>query len=340
MDEDLALHRLRRLSIALLLPVLSGCQMVLLNPAGDVAMQQRDILLWSVVLMLLIILPVMALTIFFAWRYRESNKAADYAPDWHHSTALEVAIWAAPLAIIVALGALTWVGTHILDPYRPLSRLAPGRPVAAATKPLRVEVVAMDWKWLFIYPDLGIASLNEMAAPVDTPIAFKITASHVMNSFFVPALAGQIYAMPGMETPLQAVVNRPGDYEGFSANFAGDGFSDMRFRFRGLSPAAFQAWVQAAKAHGQTLDRAAYLILDKPSQAEPVRYYAAVTPDLYGAAINGCVDPAKPCADALMRLDAKADHPTPDHAVPAAAPVAMPGMAMTKPAASPVAAKE
>jgi cytochrome o ubiquinol oxidase subunit 2 len=321
------LQRLRLILLAVLVPLLSGCKMVLLQPAGDVALQQRDVLLVATVLMLIIIVPVMALTAWFAWHYRQSNREAVYEPDWHHSTALEVAIWSAPLAIIVALGAVTWVGTHILDPYRPLARIAPGRPITAGTKPLKVEVVALDWKWLFIYPDLGIATINEMAAPIETPIDFHITASSVMNSFFVPALAGQIYAMPGMETPLHAVVNTQGVYDGFSANYAGAGFSDMTFKFHGLDDAGFQRWVQAVKARGGVLDRAGYIQLAKPTEREPVRYYGAIDPGLYKAVLNQCVGPGKPCADAVMRMDAPAPRPT-------AKAETMPGMAMPGMAAS------
>ena len=162
-------------------------------------------------------------------------------------------IWAAPLLIIIALGALTWISTHTLDPYRPLTRIDANRPVTPDVKPLVVEVVALDWKWLFIYPEQGIAVVNELAAPVDRPIEFRITASSVMNSFYIPELAGMIYAMPGMETELHAVINKPGDYEGFSANYSGAGFSHMRFRFHGLDNAGFAQWVQSAKAGGQTL---------------------------------------------------------------------------------------
>jgi cytochrome o ubiquinol oxidase subunit 2 len=323
------LIRLRPLLVLPLAALLSGCNFVLLNPAGDVAVQQRDVLLASVGLMLLIVLPVMALTVFFAWRYRQSAKGAAYDPDWHHSTALEVGIWSAPLAIIVALGALTWVSTHLLDPYRPIGRIAPGQPVAASTKPLRVEVVALDWKWLFIYPDLGIASINELAAPVNTPLEFKITSSHMMNSFFAPAMAGQIYAMPGMETPLHAVMNKTGDYEGFSSNYTGAGFSDMRFRLRSLSAADFQAWVAKAKAGGGALDGPAYLQLEKPSQKDPAHTYASVQPDLYTRALNECVDPKKMCMDAMMRADAKGGTaPAEGHASAPPAMSSMPGMDM------------
>lgn len=288
------------------LALLAGCNAVLLSPSGDVAVQQRDLILISTALMLLIIVPVIVLTLLFAWRYRQSNAQAqaDYAPDWDHSTQLELVIWAAPLIIIIALGALTWISTHTLDPYRPLQRLEPGREVAAGTKPLVVEVVALDWKWLFFYPEQGIAVVNELAAPVDRPITFKITASSVMNSFFIPALAGQIYAMPGMETKLHAVINRPGEYEGFSANYSGAGFSGMRFRFHGMSSADFDRWVQSARSSGGELGREDYLRLEKPSEREPVKRYASVAPGLYDAILNRCVEANRMCMKDMMAIDA------------------------------------
>jgi cytochrome o ubiquinol oxidase subunit II len=255
--------------------------MVLLHPAGAVAAQQGHLIVVSTVLMLLVIIPVMALTVLFAWRYRKTNSQATYAPDWDHSTQLELVIWAAPLLIIIALGAVTWINTHTLDPYRPLRRLDATRAIAEGTRPLVVEVVALDWKWLFIYPEQGIAVVNDLAAPVDVPVTFKITASTVMNSFFIPSLAGQIYAMPGMETELHAVMNHPGHYDGFSANYSGAGFSDMRFKFHGLSAPEFERWVQSAKAGGQKLDREGYLRLERPSENDPVRRYASVANGLY-----------------------------------------------------------
>ena len=282
---------------------LAGCDWVVMNPAGDIAIQQRDLILISTVLMLLIIVPVMALTIFFARRYRASNDRDDYDPDWDHSTSLELIIWSAPLLIIICLGAITWVSTHLLDPYRPLARIDAQRPLSPTVAPLEVQVVALDWKWLFIYPELGIATVNELAAPVDTPIHFSITASNVMNSFYVPALAGQIYAMPGMETSLHAVVNKPGNYEGFSANYSGAGFSDMRFRFHALDPAGFRAWVARAKAGGGILDRQAYLTLARPSEKEPARRFAVAEPSLFRAVVNMCVAPGQRCMSDLMRID-------------------------------------
>ncbi len=336
---------------ALPVVLLAGCNMVLLNPAGAVAAQQGHLIVASTVLMLLIVVPVIGLTLFFAWRYRQSNTAAVYAPDWDHSTQLELVIWAAPLLIIIALGALTWISSHTLDPYRPLpgarvgaqtvgaragaavdatadarpdatvgmsadalrtlggvtsrsdalaarqagaaSRPDVGVPGAAGKKPLTIEVVALDWKWLFIYPEQGIAVVNELAAPVDAPVHFDITASSVMNSFFIPALAGQIYAMPGMQTQLNAVINRQGEYDGFSANYSGAGFSGMHFKFHGLSAAEFDKWVQSARTSQARLDTRNYLELEKPSEREPVRRYSSVDAGLYDSILSQCVRPCR-----------------------------------------------
>ncbi|MBE1159225.1 ubiquinol oxidase subunit II [Dyella sp. 7MK23] len=284
----------RRLLLLGLFP-LTGCHTVLMAPSGDLAIQQRNLIIDSLILMLLIVVPVIVMALLFAWHYRAGNKKASYDPDWDHSTMLELLIWSAPLLIIIALGALTWVSTHKLDPFRPLDRIAAGRPVPADAKPLQVDVVALDWKWLFIYPEQNIAVVNELAAPVDRPIQFHITASTVMNSFFIPALAGQIYAMPGMETQLQAVINKPGEFNGFSANFSGDGFSHMNFVFHGLSEDAFAQWVQKAKAGGGELSRDEYVKLAAPSEQVPVHYYAGVAPNLFMAIMGNCVPEGSAC---------------------------------------------
>ena len=298
------LSRFRGLSLLPFALFLGGCNAVLLNPSGDIAAQQRDLIIVSTELMLLIIVPVIAPTLWFAWRYRQSNAAADYAPEWSHSTSLELVIWAAPLAIIIALGAVTWISTHTLDPYRPLDRISEGRKVPEGTQPLVIEVVALDWKWLFLYPEQGIATLNEVAAPVDRPIQFRLTASSVMNSFFIPALAGQVYAMPGMQTQLHAVINEAGNFEGISANYSGAGFSGMRFRFHGLSDADFDGWVRKTREGGGELSRAAYLKLEQPSEREPVQRWASVAPGLYDAILNRCVEPNRMCMKDMMAIDA------------------------------------
>ncbi|MGC3964165.1 MAG: ubiquinol oxidase subunit II [Rhodocyclaceae bacterium] len=294
---------LRALALTVFAVMLGGCNMVVLNPSGDIAAQQGRLIVISTMLMLIIIVPVIVLTLFFAWKYRESNKAATYKPDWDHSTQLELVIWSAPLLIIIALGALTWITTHTLDPYRPLSRIDAQRPITEEVKPLVVEVVALDWKWLFLYPEQGIATVNELAAPVDRPIQFKITASSVMNAFYVPALAGMIYAMPSMETKLHAVINKPGEYDGLSANYSGAGFSGMRFKFHGLSDADFAAWIERNKKEGQVLTREAYLQLEKPSEREPVRRFASVADGLYEAILNRCVEAGRMCIHQMMAID-------------------------------------
>ena len=294
----------RALALAPLLALLGGCNWVVMQPSGDIALQQRNLVLASTGLMLLIIVPVIGLTLFFAWRYRESNREATYDPEWNHSTQLEVVIWTAPLVIIIALGALTWISTHTLDPFRPLSRIDSGRPIQAGTEPLQVEAVALDWKWLFFYPQYGIATVNELAAPVDRPITFKITAASVMNAFYVPALAGMIYAMPGMETKLHAVINKAGEYDGLSSHYSGGGFSKMTFKFHGLAPEGFDKWIEKAKAEGKPLTREGYLELERPSEGDPVRYYVSVADGLYSSILNMCALPGKMCMNEMMRIDA------------------------------------
>ncbi|MCR5942693.1 ubiquinol oxidase subunit II [Ochrobactrum sp. XJ1] len=292
-----------RLAAGTSLLLLGGCKMVVMSPSGDIARQQADLIIVATVLMLLIIVPVLFLTLYFAWHYRHTNKKAKYDPEWHHSTRLELVIWSAPLAIIIALGAITWISTHKLDPYRPLDRIDANRPVTPDTKPITVEVVALDWKWLFFYPEYGIATVNELAAPVDVPINFKLTGSSVMNAFYVPALAGMIYAMPGMQTKLHAVINEPGTYEGLSANYSGEGFSDMRFKFLGLAQADFDQWVARVKQNGIALNRDTYLKLEKPSIKEPVRYYSSVQEGLYRSVLNMCAREGQMCMDEMMHID-------------------------------------
>jgi cytochrome o ubiquinol oxidase subunit 2 len=193
----------------------------------------------------------------------------------------------------------------MLDPYRQIGRIAATKALPYNPDPIEVDVVALDWKWLFIYPKLGIATVNEIAAPVDREIEFHITSNSVMNSFYIPALAGQIYAMPGMETKLHAVINAAGDYRGISANYSGAGFSGMHFTFHGQSQADFDKWVADAKTAGKTLDRATYLQLERPSENEPARRFASVEPKLFDHILNMCVEPGKMCLHEMMSIDAK-----------------------------------
>lgn len=302
---DIMFKPLKR-SLLLMVPLflLAGCNTIVMNPSGDIASQQADLIVLSTVLMLIIIVPVIFLTVLFAWKYRQANTEAEYDPEWDHSTKLELVIWGAPLLIIIVLGLVTWVSTHKLDPYRPLDRIDASTPLPADHKPLVVQVVALDWKWLFIYPEQGIATVNELVTPINVPVRFKITSSTVMNSFYIPALAGQIYAMPGMETTLNAVINEEGQWEGFSANYSGAGFSHMRFQYRGVGEKEFDQWVASTKASGQTLDRADYVQLEQPTTKHPVVRFGEVKPDLFHAIVNRCVVEGSVCMDTQMMADA------------------------------------
>ncbi|MEG3089557.1 ubiquinol oxidase subunit II [Sphingomonas sp. PB4P5] len=298
------IRRAARLSLVAIPALLGGCNMVVMNPTGDIAVQQRNLILFATGIMLLIIVPVMVLTVLFAWRYRRGNPNKVYDPNFDHSTSLELVIWACPLLIIIALSVVTWTSTHLLDPFRPLDRLAPGRPVAANTKPLEVQVVALDWKWLFIYPDQGIATVNELALPVDVPVHFSITSTSQFSTFYAPTMAGMIYAMPGMQSVLNAVLNKPGESWGYSGNYTGRGHSDMRFKLRGMAPADFDRWVAGVKASKRgALAPANYVVLEKPSVKVPVLYFGSVMPGLFDRVLNRCVAPGTPCMVDVMRRD-------------------------------------
>ena len=271
---------LRRLGsrLAWLAPLttLGGCSWDLLDPQGSIGVQNLSTLTWATLLMLIVVIPVIILTIAFAWRYRSSNLAADYAPDWSHSTKIEIVVWLVPALIVASLAVIAWKTTHDLDPYRP---------IASKEKPIEVEVVSLDWKWLFIYPEFGVASVNEMAMPVGRPVHFKITSDTVMNSFFIPQLGSQIYSMSGMQTQLNLVADKAGSYKGISANFSGDGFADMRFEAKAMDQKGFDAWIAAAKTSPASLDKAGFAALEKTSEHDPVRFYGAVTPKLFDAVL-------------------------------------------------------
>ncbi|GAB5095825.1 ubiquinol oxidase subunit II [Caballeronia sp. LP006] len=269
-------EKTKRLAAPLLAGVaslcLSGCKLEVLDSKGSIGKAEASLIALSTYTMLLVVIPVILMTLFFAWRYRASNKNATYAPKWTHSTAIEIVVWAIPAVIILYLGILTWKTTHELDPYKPLQ---------SDVKPINVEVVALDWKWLFIYPDLGIASVNQLAIPVGTPVNFRITSDSVMNSFFIPQLGGQIYAMAGMQTKLHLQADHVGDYAGISANYSGQGFSDMKFRALAMSSADFDAWQKKVKTAPARLDMDVYAGVAKPSEKDPVKYFSTVDPKLF-----------------------------------------------------------
>jgi cytochrome o ubiquinol oxidase subunit II len=259
------------------LAMLSGCSMQLLHPKGDIGEQEKNLILLATGLMLLVVIPVIGLTLYFAWRYRATNTKATYAPKWSHSTAIEVVVWSIPCVIIVLLAFIIWRTTHSLDPYKPIESENP---------PVRVEVVAMNWKWLFIYPDYGIASVNKLTIPVDTPVQFKLTADSIMNSFFIPSLGSQVYAMPGMQTQLNLIANVPGTYRGLSAAFSGSGFSDMHFETVATSREGFDKWVAQARASSKKLDKPAYAALAQDSHGYPVTFYSAPEQGLFLGVVN------------------------------------------------------
>jgi cytochrome o ubiquinol oxidase subunit 2 len=290
-------RRTKRMAIlGAVAPLLSGCHYALLDPAGPIGRDELGIIYLATGLMLVVVVPVIVMTLVFAWRYRASNRAATYSPDWVHSGKIEAVIWAVPCLIVAVLAYVAWTSSHQLDPYRP---------IASANKPIRVDVASLDWKWLFIYPDLGIASVNELAFPAGTPVRFHLTSVDAMNAFFIPRLGTQIYTMAGMQTKLSLLADKPGTYEGISSNFSGDGFSKMTFKARAMTPAAFKAWIAKVRSSHKALTLAAYRKLAKPSEDVPVAYYGTVAPKLYHDILNICTDGQR-CIDARMEAQRKA----------------------------------
>lgn len=260
------------LSIGLML-LLSGCdQMVVLNPKGIVGEQEKQLIIDAVLLMLIVVVPVIILTFVFAWKYRASNTKAKYDPTWHHSNTIEIICWGVPIAIITVLATITWRATHTLDPYRPLQ---------VPEKPITIEVVALDWKWLFIYPEQNIATVNFLQFPAGTPVDFKVTADAPMNSFMIPQLGGQIYAMAGMQTHLHLIADEVGDYAGRAVSYSGHGFSGMTFVARASTREDFDAWVKKVKQSPETLSANEYYKLVKPSYDNPPAFYSTVQNHLY-----------------------------------------------------------
>ena len=260
---------------------LTGCHVALMEPKGQIAAAEKSLIITATLLMLIVVIPVIILTLVFAWKYRESNKDAIYRPNWSYSHRIEVAVWSVPIAIILVLGTLTWRTTHELDPYKPL---------VSKEKPITIEVVALDWKWLFIYPEQHIATVNEIVFPAHTPVNFKITSDTVMNVFFIPQLGSQIYAMAGMQTRVSLIADTAGTYEGLSANFSGAGFPDMRFTATATSQAAFDAWIAKVKASPDRLNLGGYGALSSPSSKDRVRYFSDVEPLLYSAVLDKYMD--------------------------------------------------
>jgi cytochrome o ubiquinol oxidase subunit 2 len=245
----------------------------ILAPVGPVGAGDRIILLDATIIMLAIVVPTMLVTLAFAWWYRASNMRSTYRPDWAYSGRLELLVWSIPTLVIFFLGGVIWIGSHKLDPFQPIS----------PAKPLEIEVVALDWKWLFIYPEQNVASINRLVVPVGIPLHFRLTSASVFNVFFVPRLGSQIYAMNGMTSQLNLEADMPGQYLGLSAHFSGDGFSDMHFATMAEPQAQFAQWVAQARANGPILDLPAYRGLLKQSIAAAPYTYRTVVPGLFDA---------------------------------------------------------
>ena len=262
---------------------LSTHDVALLNPQGLVAQKQFDLLVFASILSLIVLVPVFALTFFIVWRYREGNTKAKYSPDWDSSRILETIWWAVPLALILVLSIVTWSSSHELDPSKPL---------ASTTKPITIQVVALEWKWLFIYPEEQIATVNYVKFPMSTPVNFNITADAPMNSFWIPSLGGQIYAMSGMSTKLHLEADGAGKYKGSSANISGRGFAGMNFVAESTSQDDYKTWVRSAQEYGDSLTTADYDQLAKPSQNNKPQTFSYVSPNLYNDVLMKYMLPA------------------------------------------------
>jgi cytochrome o ubiquinol oxidase subunit 2 len=257
--------------------MLSGCTEGVLDPRGPVADAERQILFNSLGIMLAIVIPTILATLGVAYWFRASNKRATYLPDFEYSGRLEVLVWSIPAMTVILVGGVAWVGAHDLDPRKAIS---------PAVKPVTVQVVSLDWKWLFILPDQGIASVNHLTVPVGMPINFELTSSGVMNSFFIPQLGGQIYTMSGMATHVQLQADHPGTYRGLSAQFSGDGFADMRFTVDAVPAQQFEQWVMTTRNSGPALDAQTYAELAKPSEAVAPFTYRAIAPGLFNTILS------------------------------------------------------
>jgi cytochrome o ubiquinol oxidase subunit II len=258
--------------------ILASCRQGVLDPRGPVGHSQRIILFDATTIMLAVIVPVIVLTLVFAWWFRAGNRRAAYWPDWKYSGRIELITWSIPTLVIVFLGGIAWIGSHALDPFKPLD---------SPHTPVEVEVISLDWRWLFIYPEHGVASVNRLTVPTGVPIHFRLTSTSVMNSFFIPQLGSQIYTMPGMMTQLNLQADEAGSYKGLSAQFSGPGFSDMHFTLVATSSQNYQQWIEQTRAQGGVLDRTRFAELSKPSHASESLSFARVDPELFELVSSG-----------------------------------------------------
>lgn len=296
------------IAIATMSLLLSGCKYQLLHPSGYVANEERMLILVCLAIMLCVVIPVMIAIVVFAIKYRASNTNNVYLPDWGHSNKVEVIMWSIPVLVVTILGVLTGVYAFKLEPSRELPAS-----VVGTQKSIMVDAVALDWKWLFIYPEYGVAAVNELYAPVNREVFLQLSAENAINAFWVPKLGTVLYAMPQMNSKLHLIANEKGVFDGSSANFSGDGFANMRFRWHSVSNEDFLNWIEKLKHSGNSLERKDYLELAKAPDVEDVaakekdaevRYYGKVDNELYYRVVNGCVAQNKECNERLMWRDA------------------------------------
>jgi cytochrome o ubiquinol oxidase subunit II len=248
-----------------------------LDPQGPIGAAERIILFNATAIMLAVVVPVIVLTLGIAWWFRAGNTKAKYLPDWEYSGHIELVVWSIPALVVLFLSGICWIGSHRLDPRQPIE---------SQVKPIDIDVVSLDWKWLFLYPAEGVASVNRVVVPAGTPVHFRLTSATVMNSFFVPQLGSQIYTMAGMTTHLNLQADKPGTYPGLSAQFSGDGFSDMRFDLEAVPSDRFAAWVAEARAAKDALDDLHYATLSQPGTV-PAASFKSVAPHLFETIAKG-----------------------------------------------------
>ncbi len=251
---------------------LTACRPAILDPQGSVGQAEKMILIDSMAIMLAIVIPTIVATFLFAWWYRASNKKARYLPDWAYSGRIELVVWGIPALVVMLLGGVAWIGSHDLDPAKPLPSNSP---------PLEVQVVSLDWKWLFIYPNQRVASVNRLVIPAGAPVHFLLTSASVMNAFFIPQLGSMIYAMNGMTSELNLQADTPGAFHGLSSHYSGDGFSDMHFEALAVSDDKFGEWIGAARKDGPILNTESYAELAKQNVAPRPLTYRAVDGDIF-----------------------------------------------------------
>ena len=251
--------------------------MNILDPQGPIGAAEKTILIDSVGIMLAIVVPTIIAIFAFAFWFRQSNPRATYMPAWAESGRIELVVWSIPTLTVILLGGVAWIGAHELDP---------GKPVEGTGQAITIQVVSLDWKWLFIYPAEGIATVNQLVVPTGTPLHFRLTSSGVMNSFFVPQLGSQIYTMAGMTSQLNLEADEPGDYHGLSAQFSGEGFADMAFNLRAVPARQYAQWIGETKGHGAALDNQAYAALAAPSKNTAPVTYKSVDPALFDAIVS------------------------------------------------------